>query len=118
MAEMQGERVSRIRIVKGDNLRLLFELRDEAGHSVISQGASDIRFAVSPEYGTAPVISKALSSGTVVQSGPYTFYVDLLPADTATQNAGLYRYEVEVTTSGGQVYTCMQSDFTILPTSI
>lgn len=110
--------MSRITIVKGDDLRLLFELRDEHGNSVISQGASAIKFAVSPEYGKPPVITKTLAAGTVVQSGPYSFYVDLVPADTAAITAGIYRYELEVTTAGGLVYTCLQSDFTVKETSI
>lgn len=105
-------------IVKGDNLRLIFELRDESGASVISAGASEIRWAVSTEYGGAVVIDKRLSNGSVIQSGPYTFFVDIEQADTATLNAGRYRQEVEITTSGGLVYTCLQADFIIKPTSI
>ena len=105
-------------IVKGDNLRLIFELRDESGASVISAGASEIRWAVSTEFGGTVVIDKRLSLGGVIQSGPYTFFVDIEQADTATLNAGRYRQEVEITTSGGLVYTCLQSDFTIKPTSI
>lgn len=105
-------------IVKGDNLRLIFELRDESGASVISTGAAEIRWAVSTEYGAAVVIDKRLSTGSVIQSGPYTFFFDIEQADTATLKAGRYRQEVEITTSGGLVYTCLQADFIIKPTSI
>jgi hypothetical protein len=96
----------------GDTLRVIAEVRDEAGLPVSVAGAT-IQWRLAQSPSSAALVSKSTADSTVLTTVG-GFYFDILPADTAALD-GRYYHEAQVVTSTGAVYTVMAGYVRVRP---
>ena len=91
-----------IRLTRGDTAYLTFPLEVDTGEEYI-MGANDTLELSLKEHilGAAPILRKEIV-------GSNTFHIE--PADTAGLSFGKYRYDVQLTTSSGDVFTVIDVD--------
>lgn len=94
-------------IPRGDDLRVVVHLTDQAGEEVDIQDVQNLRWWVARSPSQPPVIQKNLSDGSMFLGGPSTFFFDLVPADTESLPPGGYYHETEIITAQGLVHTVM-----------
>ncbi len=85
----------------GDTKQLAFAVVDSANAAVDVTGAG-VKFVIAPQQSKSALVTKTELSGITISGSTIT--VALTPADTQAL-AGLYRYELEITDSSGNVST-------------
>ena len=103
-------------IFRGDDLRVVVEVRDQDNQLVDISDASEITWSLSNSPNTAAIITKTLGVGISINN-PTSFVFDIVPGDTSALN-GSYYQEAEIVTSGGFTYTAMSGRVIIKPTLI
>lgn len=127
MANLKRD-VANLVVFKGNDLRLVCTVKDDAGLLVDISGASEIRFTISAAAGEAEIIEKTLTGGGIAISTDTVFYIDITDDDTnlltdtiywpelrhavcqridKASIANSYYHECTVTTAAGLKYTVM-----------
>lgn len=103
-----------VEIYRGDNRTFQVTVKDGDGVAVDITGAA-IKFSVKEEISdTDYEIQKTVGSGiTITDAANGIYEVYLLPADTQNMGVGIYEYDSELTTAGGNVYTVVRGEFTV-----
>lgn len=89
-----------IGLMRGDDRDFIFDVYDSTGIAVAITGAT-ITFTVRTAIDGSSVFSKTVGSGITI-SGTVTnrMTVAVDPADTSSQDPGIYRYDVQLVLSG------------------
>jgi hypothetical protein len=101
-----------IKMVQGDDLRVMVTVKDQDNQLVSITGAPDITWAVATLFGGVPIITKNLSSGVTIGNDSM-FYFDITAANSGALQPGVYRHEAQITTTGGLKYTTMRGTLRI-----
>lgn len=106
-----------ISLYRGDSKTLEVAVTDKNGGPVDITGASLLFSAKEKLSDTAYVIQKDSVNAVeilITDAAGGVFQVYLIPADTQTQDIGLYYYDIQLTTSAGKVYTIKQATIKLL----
>lgn len=97
-----------IRLTRGDTARLTVNVTNDIdGNEYIIQEEDTLTLTVKKS------ISDSVASLQKVIHGSNAFHIE--PADTASLDFGSYKYDIQLTTSGGDVYTVIgPATFTLL----
>ena len=95
------------RIVQGDDVDLVFNLKDKTEEAVDFTGATAITFKAKKTINGDAYISKSLGDGVALQSPATQIVVSLSDVDTNDTNlpAGKYYFELQITDSSGNITT-------------
>ena len=104
-----------IEMIKGDDLRVILNVRDTSGDVVDLTGATSIEWAAATNYGATPALTKTLAAGTIVISGPGVIYFDIESTDSGALSVANYKQEMQIVTNGGLTYTVGQGVLRIKP---
>ena len=86
-----------IKLTRGDTARLTVTITDGTGQPYIVQNDDVVTLTVKKDVkDTEVLIEKKLTGGD-------TFHIE--PKDTATLDFGKYKYDVQINTAEGEVYT-------------
>ena len=103
MFKIKGQSVS---ITRGDSAKITVDLKDEMTKETYTLKPEDeLVFTVKKDYRDNAPVFQLESDG----NGMFT----ILPSTTSALDFGRYDYDVQLTTSEGDVYTVIVSDFTI-----
>ena len=93
-----------IELTRGDTAELSLDVKKNDG-TAYDFSSDTVVFTVKKSTITSEIIfQKSFNSGEI----------KILPEDTAHLNYGTYKYDVQITTPGGDVYTVIEpSDFTL-----
>lgn len=97
-----------IKLTRGDTARITASIMNEATEAVYAMGENDtLTLTVKKSTkDTEPLFQKVLV-------GLNTFHIE--PSDTAGLDFGKYKYDVQLTTDDGDVYTVIEpSDFVVM----
>jgi hypothetical protein len=96
-----------IRLTRGDTARLTVDIMDDEGLPYVLQEKDTLTLTVKKDYeDTTPAIEKEIEGNNM-------FHIE--PADTAGLPFGSYKYDVQLKTEDGDVYTVIADKiFTIL----
>lgn len=87
-----------ITLTRGDTFRAQISLTDENGDPYVFAEGDKVRFAMKKTYDDPqPIIVKDIPTGTMI--------LELLSADTKDLEVGEYVYDMQLTTSAGDIYT-------------
>ena len=102
-----------IKIVKGDDLNYVLTVLDSSGVAQDLTGATAAVFTVKDEYTDEnALIQKTLGSGvTLTDAANVVVTVVLTDSDTDI-NAGLYKFDLQITDASGNIVTVRNSDGT------
>lgn len=97
-----------IRLTRGDTARLNVQITNQIGEDEYTIDANDtLTFSVKKSVSESEYVLQK----TIVGSG--TFHIE--PHDTSELAYGKYKYDVQLTTAGGDVYTIIEpSTFELL----
>lgn len=96
---------NQIFLTRGDSLFIKLSLEREDGSDYIPSDTDKIYFRLK-KYATYPEI--------LIQKEIVNLILELIPADTAKLDFGVYRYEIELVTGDGRHYTIIGDEpFTI-----
>lgn len=100
------------RVVKGDDVKLNFTIKDRQDAAVDITNSQAITFKVKKEVGTENAISKSLGDGITITNGAQgELSVTLGSADTDALNIGGHVMELQITDSGGAVNSVSDSSY-------
>lgn len=86
-----------IKLTRGDTARLTINIADDEGEPYSIQNGDVLTLSVKKNITDAEtVLKKTITSGA-------TFHIE--PKDTAGLDFGRYKYDVQLTMAGGDVYT-------------
>lgn len=100
---------SNITMVRGDTLALGINITDEEGQPLNVDSAY---FSCKKNYDEPYVFQKALNDG-ITKSSDGNYVVRVAPADTASLDAGLYFYDLQVG-KDGDVFTLLIGSLNIM----
>lgn len=109
-------KAQKICLPQGDDVRVIVECVDGAGLPVDISAAQSIKWSMARNVYSAPIITKTLSSGIVINS-PTSFYFDITDTESE-QLSGYYYHEAEVINDQGLVYTPLHGQLSISKTLI
>lgn len=95
------------RIVQGDDVELIIDLKRKDGTPLNAAGASAIVFKAISQCTGAEAIVKTLGAGVALASPATQVTVSLTDDDTSGDNlpAGMYDFEIQITASTGDILT-------------
>lgn len=98
-----------IRLTRGDTARIMVSVINEIdGQEYTLQNDDRLTLTIKKTYRDSNSCFQKTISGSTI------FHIE--PSDTASLNFGGYTYDVQLTTSGGDVYTVVEpTTFEILP---
>ena len=93
---------NRIYLTRGDTANIDIRLTDSSGAEYEPVAGDKIYFRLkNAVFGSSLLLVREIS--------PTTLTLELKPADTASLDFGLYRYEVELVTSSGDRFTVIEN---------
>lgn len=99
-------------LFRGDDLRVIARVVDQAGEEMDIQDVTSIRWWAAKSASAPPLIQKSLGDG-ISLGGPNVFFFDLAPVDTEELTPGTFYHEAEVITAQGRTYTILSGRLTI-----
>lgn len=96
-----------IQLTRGDTARLTVNITDDEGEQYIVQSSDVLSLTVKKDYSdSVPLIQK-------IVTGSNLFHIE--PSDTKSLSFGKYKYDVQLETTDGDVYTVVADKvFTVL----
>lgn len=106
-------------IFKRDNKRHRFHLMDRVGNDYDLTNVVEITLTVreGDTESSAVIFSCTMTGGDIVRESPYTgglINVDVIPADTASTEAGSKVYDIEVEDENNQDHTFGKGEYEII----
>lgn len=100
------------RIVQGDDLDLVFSIKNKDETALDLSGASAITFTAKKTITGDAAITKTLGNGVALSSPATEITVTLTDTDTSDENlpAGLYYFELQITDADGNIMTVRDYD--------
>lgn len=95
-------------IVRGNDLRVTTEVRDNFGDPVDLSAATDVTWQVRQRAGLPLVLEKSLANGDFVFPTANSLLFDITNAESADLSGARYVHELQVTTAGGLIYSVLQ----------
>ena len=103
MLEVHG---STILLTRGDTAELDVQPLNDDGTPYEPQAGDTIRFRCTRVWGDATeLIERQVPTSTLM--------LKLVPSDTSALSFGTYRYDVQLTTASGDVFTFIKGDFKV-----
>ena len=92
---------NQIYLTRGDSASLKLELKDVSGNAYTPRTGDSIHFRLKKDVNGDLLLDKTANISTMT--------VELDPTDTDDLEFSMYRYEVELITSGGKHYTVIEN---------